>query len=121
MSDPFDPGALADLLAATGDDPDVVGELVDAFLADTPRQLDAMRRAVEADSADDLVRPATLLSGAAQGLGAVGLAELCRQVQELARRGATLEAAARLDDAEIAYREAAAALEEARQDGWDTE
>jgi HPt (histidine-containing phosphotransfer) domain-containing protein len=119
VSAAFDPAALGNLLAMTGDDPEFVGELVDTFLADAPTQLAAMRRATEAGSAEDLVRPANTLKGNALNMGATSLAELCRQIEELARRGATEEAAARLAETEAAYAEAVAALEEARAVDWD--
>ena len=121
MSDVLDPAALANLLAMTGDDPEFVGELVDTFVADAPSQFDTMRRAVDADSAADLVRPAHTLKGNALNMGAVALAELCRQIEELARRGSVEEAASRIADAERAYAEAVAALEEARETDWDIE
>lgn len=121
MSDTLDPTALANLLAMTGDDPEFVGELVDTFLADTPSQLDAMRRAIDAGSAEDLVRPAHTLKGNALNMGAVALAELCRQMEELARRGAVDEAAARMADEERAFADATTALEDARQSDWDIE
>ena len=121
MRDILDPDALTDLLAATGDDPARGGELVDTFVADAGDQLTAMQRAVAADSADDLMRPAGALKDRAQTLGAVALAELCRQIEELARRGAVDEASARVALAEVAWGDAVDALEAAREAGWDAE
>lgn len=121
MSDALDPAALTGLLAMTGDDPEFVGELVDTFVADTPGQIQAMRRAVEADSAVDLVRQANTLKGNALNMGAMALAELCRQIEELARRGSIDEAAARIADADRAYGEAVAALADAREADWAIE
>jgi two-component system, sensor histidine kinase and response regulator len=119
MRDVLDPTALSDLLAASGDDHEAVEEVVDTFIAAAPRQLAAMRRAIEADSAEDLLRPARTLGGEALTMGAVGLAELCRQIEELARRGAVDEAAARMAQTEAAWGDAVAALEAAREADWD--
>lgn len=119
MSEVLDPAALADLLAATGHDPDRVGELVDRFLSDGAVQLERMRRAIEADSPDDLARYARLLGSTAQGLGAAALADRCRAIEGLADVGAVSEAATWVAEAESAFSETSDALEDARLDDWD--
>jgi HPt (histidine-containing phosphotransfer) domain-containing protein len=119
MAEVLDPVALADLLSATGHDPDRVGELVDQFLSDGSVQLTRMRRAIEADSAEDLARYAQVLGATAGSLGATALAERCRAIEELANVGAVTEAASWMADAETAFADTGDALEEARMDDWD--
>jgi HPt (histidine-containing phosphotransfer) domain-containing protein len=102
----------------TGDDPDAVGEVVDRFLADTPRQLAAMRAAVEADRAEDLPGPAAAVAGTAATIGALELAELCQRLAELARRDDLPAAAALLPSAEAAYADVVEALAAARASDW---
>ncbi len=96
-----------------------MGETVDTFLAQGPRLLDAMHRAIDADSAEDLGQPAAALSGTAGTLGAVQLAALSAQIVELARRGAVHEAAARMSDLELAWSDSVDAFEAAREQDWD--
>lgn len=119
MSGILDPIALAGLLAATGRDPDRVGELVDRFLSDGSVQLGRMRRAIDADSPEDLVRYAQVLGSTAESLGATALADRCRAIEERANMGAIGDASSWLIDAEVAFAEVSDALEEARLDDWD--
>ncbi len=119
MSDPLDPTALADLLAKAGDDPELLGVTVDGFEERAPRQLAALRRAVDAGDDLEADRLAGELRGQADTLGAIGFGELCRQVASLLRVGARREAAARLTEAEAAWMDVSRALAEAREAGWD--
>ena len=101
MSDPFDPGALADLLAATGDDPDVVARA--RGRASSPMRHASWTRCVRAVEADERRRRwcgRRPCSRARHSAWAPSAWPSCAaRSRTLARRGATLEAAARLDDA----------------------
>jgi HPt (histidine-containing phosphotransfer) domain-containing protein len=109
MSEVLDERTLAGLLEMVGDDPDFVDELADAYLADVPVQTAALRVALDRGSAADLVRPAHTLKGASLNLGGLRVAEISRQLEEMARAG-SLDGAAGL----VAALEAAeAALETA--------
>jgi HPt (histidine-containing phosphotransfer) domain-containing protein len=119
MSEILDPDALAGLLAATGHDPDRVGELVDRFLSDGSVQLEWMRRAIDADSPEDLVRYAQILGSTAESLGAMALADRCRAIEERANTGAIGDAGSWVTDAEIAFADVSDALEEAGLDDWE--
>ena len=118
MAETLDRATLAELLAAVGDDPAFVGELVDTYLADAPGQLDAIDAAIAAGSPDALVRPAHTLKGNSLNLGALELAEVARSL-EMTARGGTIDGAA--DGAAAARAELArvrSALETARAEGW---
>ena len=82
-----DRGVVDELIEATGGDPSFLGELIEAFRTDAPTQLAAMREAVAARSADDLVRPVHTLKSSSASLGALGLAERCRSLEAQARSG----------------------------------
>ena len=62
-------------------------------LADAPEQLEALNASLAAGDVAGLVRPAHTLKSASASLGALGLAELCRQL-ELAAKAGSLEGAA---------------------------
>jgi two-component system sensor histidine kinase/response regulator len=83
----IDRAVIEELLEATGGDRGFLLELVDAYLADAPAQLAAMRRAVVDGSATDLVRPTHTLKSSSAALGATGLAERCRVLEAQARSG----------------------------------
>ncbi|MFN8623825.1 MAG: Hpt domain-containing protein [Chloroflexota bacterium] len=121
MTEPLDRSVLADLLAKAGDDPELVGATVDGFQDRVPRQIAALRRAVEAGDAIEAERLATIVSGQADTLGAIGLAQLCREVAALVRAGAARDAAAQLDTVEAAYAELVEALDDARAEDWGAE
>ena len=54
------------------------------YLEESPQQIAAIRAALSAGSAEDLVRPAHTLRSSSQNLGGVGVAAPCRH-QDLAR------------------------------------
>lgn len=109
------------LVEMVGDDPAFVDELVDAYLEDAPRQLAAARAAIEAGSAQELVRPAHTLKSNSANVGAATLGALCRGLEEQARAGTTDGAAARLDAVELEYARVVDALAALRAARWDTE
>jgi HPt (histidine-containing phosphotransfer) domain-containing protein len=114
----LDPRAIAELLESTGDDPEFVNEVVDTYLADAPRQVDAMRAALAAGDLVALGRAAHTLKGNSRDLGATTLAELARGLEEQARAGDGTDAAARIDAVDAAFARVAEALAQARTSGW---
>jgi HPt (histidine-containing phosphotransfer) domain-containing protein len=118
MNGTLDRATLDELLDSTGGDPEFVAELIDAYLADAPSHVAAMRRAADEDDAALMNRAAHTLKSSSASLGALMLSALCRDAEELARRGATGEAAAllpaiesewsRVEEALGGYRSAAA-------------
>lgn len=89
---PIDRAAFDALVEATGGEMDFVDELVDTYLDEGRGQVDALRAAVDTggDPAD-LVRPAHSLKSGSLNIGALELGELCRVLEEEARRSATVE------------------------------
>jgi HPt (histidine-containing phosphotransfer) domain-containing protein len=116
----LDPSALADMLAMVGDDPEFVGEIVDTYLADAPEQLGGMRTALAAGDLVTLGRLAHTLKGNSRNVGAVGLAEIARGIEEDARNGSVEGVEPSLDQADAAFAEVTVALERARETGWRT-
>ena len=84
---PIDQTTLDELLESTGGDRGFLAELIGTYLDDSPRQIAALRRAVEAGSAEDVARAAHALKGASASLGAAGLSERSRTLEYAARAG----------------------------------
>src|SRR4029079_5961716 len=85
----LDPAALADMLEMVGDDPEFVGEIVDAYLADAPEQIRGMPAALAAGDITTSWRHAHTLKGNSRNVGATALAEIARTLEEQARAGDT--------------------------------
>ena len=86
-----------------GGDEAFLAELVDEFLDDAPRQLEALRAGLETGDAEVVRRAAHTLKGNGRTFGAEELASLSQQV----------EAAAKAGDLDAARREASPDVEAA--------
>jgi HPt (histidine-containing phosphotransfer) domain-containing protein len=83
----LDPTAIDRLSEMTGGDPEFIRELIATYLEDAVVQLTAMRAAVDASAADELVRPAHSLKSNSASMGATALADMCRTLEADARAG----------------------------------
>ncbi len=106
----IDHDAIDELLRMVGDDREFLGDLIDTYLEDAPKQLAAMRDAVARQDAAALVRPAHTLKSNSRNLGATELAELCLDLEAQARRGDLHGAAERVAAAHAALAQAEAEL-----------
>jgi signal transduction histidine kinase/DNA-binding response OmpR family regulator/HPt (histidine-containing phosphotransfer) domain-containing protein len=82
----FDPTGLVHLckpLSSEGAS-SLIRELIDAFAADVPRRIAALRRAAEAGDGKAFQREAHTLKGASVAIGARQVAELCRELEAVA-------------------------------------
>ncbi len=66
-------------------DEEFMGELIDLYLEDMPRQLEALRLAVEKHDAASAAATAHRLKGASGNVGADSLSSLCREIEESSR------------------------------------
>jgi CheY-like chemotaxis protein len=93
-----------------GDDPSIVAEVIDLFLADTPQVLAEMRIGL-ANGADELVqRAAHTLKSNSASVGARPLAARCDTLEGLARSRQLVDGNTHLRQIEAAYAEAEHAL-----------
>jgi two-component system sensor histidine kinase BarA len=100
----IDPATFAALVEMTGGEMDFVDELVDTFLEDGAAQVAALEAAIAAGGApESLVRPAHSLKSSSLNVGALGLGELSRQLEEAARTGAVADAADRVAAIAMAF------------------
>jgi two-component system sensor histidine kinase/response regulator len=108
--DPIDAAAFAGLLEMTGGDLEFVDELVDTYLEEGAAQVAAMRAAAAGGEVETLTRAAHSLKSGSMNVGAVGLGELCRSLEEAGRRGAVELAVERVAAVAVAFDDAAIAL-----------
>lgn len=87
MAEALDQSAIDNLMAMAGGDPEFVDEVVDAFLAEAPREVEALRAAIAADDPASVIRPAHTIKGMSVNLGARRVTELARTIEERARAG----------------------------------
>jgi HPt (histidine-containing phosphotransfer) domain-containing protein len=97
LDDVLDQATLDSLVDSVGGDIEFLAELIDTYVADAPLQLEALNSALAAGDVAELVRPAHTLKSASASLGALGLAERCRQLEQSAKTG-SLEGAAQTID-----------------------
>ena len=92
----IDVAVLARLRADLGGDDDVMRELADAFLSQSPRLIEDARVAAAARAGDRLARAVHTLKSSAATLGATQLAHLARDLEADAMAGTVRDAPARV-------------------------
>jgi HPt (histidine-containing phosphotransfer) domain-containing protein len=92
--------ALGDLV---GDDPELLGSLVDVFLEEAPVRLSELRSGLESGDAVLLGRAAHTLKSNALTFGALELADLSERLELMARGGDLSEARALVERAAIEW------------------
>lgn len=106
----IDRKTLDALLDSLGGDVDFLKELADAYLDSAPGLFAAMREAAAAGDAAGLQRAAHTLKTGSANMGALELARLCKQVEEMGKSRALDGAEVRIDAAAAAYDDVAAVL-----------
>jgi histidine phosphotransfer protein HptB len=82
--------AYAALVHEVGDDPAFVAQIVDDYLASSPRLIDGMRQVSRAQQSTELGQLAHQLKSSSAWLGADHLAALCGEIEASARVGSIL-------------------------------
>jgi len=84
--DVLDMRILDDLRELGGaDDPALITELIDIFLADAPLRLQEISRGLSRGDLVVVERAAHTLKSSSANIGAIGLSRICREMEELAR------------------------------------
>ena len=95
----MDPAALASFAKELGSSAaEIVAEIIETFLHDTPELIAGMRAAVAADDALVLDRAAHTLKSSSATVGAMRLSTHCRAVEEGARAGRAAVLSDAVDD-----------------------
>ena len=118
MTEPgaIDPKALDDLLEAVGGDQAFLDELIDTYLEDSPNLLSAIESALATGSAEELRRAAHSLKSNSANFGAQNLADLCKDLEESARRNELDGAASRVEQIMAEYQKVKQALASVTRD-----
>lgn len=99
---------LEGLLATT--DADFVGELIDAYLEDSPGLIAGMQAALAAGNAAELTRAAHSLKSSSASLGAMGLSALAKQLEGMGKESKLDGAAPLIDQLEGVFSQVEQAL-----------
>jgi len=107
----FDPGPFEELKEVGG--PELIQELAELFLTDTPGLIDELEEAAAAEDWDALGRCAHTLKSSAFYLGALALSDLARRIELATEAGEHAEGLALAGQPRTAFAEADAALRSA--------
>jgi len=108
---PLDPERLATLRELDGGDGELLNAVVSEFVGDSTRQLVDVSTAVRQGDPDLVVRTAHTLRGASANLGATTLADLCGELEALARAAALAMAPDLLDSIRAEHLRVCSALD----------
>ena len=86
--------------------PDILAKILSLYLADSQQLVDKLRQGMAAGEAQLVNEAAHSLKSRSSVLGAVALSELCRQFEEMGRRGSLAGAEPLLDPLESAFADA---------------
>lgn len=89
---------------------EVLLELIDAYLDDSPKLLDEARRAIAAGDVDGATRAAHSLKSTSQTLGLMALGEVAAELEALNREGSLKQAQAKMAAALKGFQAAKKAL-----------
>ncbi|MEW6572968.1 MAG: ATP-binding protein [Bacillota bacterium] len=99
------------------DGPDIVSQLIDIYLSDTPPRLAVLRQAVAEKDTSALFQAAHSLKSSSANIGALRLAAICRDLESMGRAGAIEGAAEKAVRVEAEYARVCMALSAVRQKG----
>jgi HPt (histidine-containing phosphotransfer) domain-containing protein len=108
--DPLDMQIVDELRESVGGDQAFLAELIDEFVEDAPRQLNALRDAAAAGDAETARRAAHTLKSNARTFGASTLSSLSQQTEAAAAGGDLESVLSMVGPIEAAWTEAQAAL-----------
>ncbi len=115
-ADTIDAATLRGLRATLGDDPGILADLIDTFLADAPKLVAGARQAASDSNVEEVRRTAHTLKSNGATFGATTLFELCRDLEAMGKTGKLMEAQRLVAQIETEYERVGKALEGVRAD-----
>ena len=94
---------------------EVLAQVIDAYLEDAPKLLQAIADAIAQKDAHTLHRSAHTLKSSSTMLGATHLGNLCKELEAIGRAGTIQEREPKLSQIEAEYERVKAALQIKRQ------
>ncbi|NEQ40976.1 MAG: response regulator [Okeania sp. SIO3I5] len=85
----IDIAVLQELKEIAGDDSEMVVEIIDCYVKDTPTLLDDISQAIEKDQAELLQKSAHTMKSSSASVGAIKLSEFCKELEYIGRGGTT--------------------------------
>ena len=85
----IDTAVLQELQEIAGDDSEMVVEIIDCYLEDTPILLDKISQAIEQEQPELLQKSAHTMKSSSAYVGATKLSELCKKLEYIGRGGTT--------------------------------
>jgi HPt (histidine-containing phosphotransfer) domain-containing protein len=111
----LDPRIMASLRDLQADDePDFLTEIIDTFLEDGPKRLEAIQEAIDLGDSEQLHRLAHSFKGASSSLGALSFSLMCGQLEAAGRSGSIPEAKQLFSTLRSEYEKVRVALVEER-------
>ena len=107
---PLDQATLDGLLATT--DREFVGELIDAYLEDSPALIAGMQQALADANATEFTRAAHSLKSSSASLGAASLSALAKELEMLGKESKLTGSASKLEQLAGLFGQVQTALEE---------
>jgi HPt (histidine-containing phosphotransfer) domain-containing protein len=92
-------------------EPDILAELGELFLEDVPPQLEALREATEGGDASSVERVAHTLKGSCGNMGALKMAAICAELEDIGHSGELERAPAFVERLEAEFARVRRALE----------
>jgi len=109
----LDQNALKDLLEMAGDDAsEMIADIIDCYLDDSPRHLKELQEALKAQNARLLAHTSHTLKSSSGSLGAKQLSQLCQQLENFAKEKNLDTASDLVTKIETEYGEVAQALQD---------
>ena len=106
----IDRGVLDELAATT--DPEFVGELIDAYLEESPALIAKMSATAEVGQADEFTRAAHSLKSSSASVGASELSEMARALEARGKAGHIEGLSSELDILQTLFARTQTALQE---------
>jgi two-component system, sensor histidine kinase and response regulator len=97
------------------DSPDLLSELIEAYFTSSDQLMDSLRRAVRTADAQTVMRSAHSLKSSSANLGALSLAEYCKEMETLGRTNTLADASAVLVKIDAEYAGVCRTLSSMRQ------
>jgi len=111
----IDKAVLQELKEMAGDEPEMVVEIINCYLEETPILLDEITQAIEQKQPELLQKSAHTMKSSSASVGATKLSELCKELEFIGRRETTEEADGILSQAKAEYERVETALRDELQ------
>ena len=91
--------------------PQILAEMIDCYLEESAKLLQAMQHAATVGDGAALLKAAHMLKSSSASLGALTLSKMCKELEAIGRAGTTLDAPDKMLQLEAEYYKVKAALQ----------